>query len=157
MGGSFSHVVLSVGYYDKSSASGVICWEEHEVCVDHFFLLPLGSTWNWCSLTHLCSFFIDLQLQIASIYSIFDAFSTLDIISLFSLWHLKPDVSTFRSAFPLIHHEWVIYKGKVFSAGLHPIPYHSLPVLLYVMSFISFSESLYYCARLVFLCITLLC
>lgn len=76
--GGFSLVVMlrSAVFYDKSLASGMVCWEEYDVNVDGFFLVPLGYT---CSvfmfsktLLSLCSFFISLQLQVASKQSIFD-------------------------------------------------------------------------------------
>lgn len=68
----FSLVVVlrSAGFYDKSLASGMIGWEESDVYVDGFFLLPLGSTSDgfvfYKTLLCLCSFFISLQLQVAS-------------------------------------------------------------------------------------------
>lgn len=67
--GGFSLVLVlrSAGFYNKS---GMVCWEEYEVYVDGFFLLPLESTCGFFMFSNtllcLCSFFMGLQLQVAS-------------------------------------------------------------------------------------------
>lgn len=70
--GGFSLVLVlrSAGFYNKSLASGMVCWEEYEVYVDGFFLLPLEPTSGFFMFSNtllcLCSFFMGLQLQVAS-------------------------------------------------------------------------------------------
>lgn len=70
--GGFSLVLVlrSAGFYNKSLASGMVCWEEYEVYVDGFFLLPLEPTCVFFMFSNtllcLCSFFMGLQLQVAS-------------------------------------------------------------------------------------------
>lgn len=71
IGGFNLVVVLRIaGFYDKSLTCGMVCWEEYDVYVDGFFLLPLRSTCGVFMFSNtllcLCSFFIGLQLQVAS-------------------------------------------------------------------------------------------
>lgn len=68
--------------FDKSSASAVVCWEEYDACVDGFFFLqdPLGAIFMFPSALYsffsfyLYFFFIGLQLQVTSKFTIFGLF-----------------------------------------------------------------------------------
>lgn len=74
------------GQGDVTLNNGILHWEEHDVPVDSFIFLPLGSTWDqfwmfanmlfytFAHFLHIRSFFIHMQLHTISGFAMYIAF-----------------------------------------------------------------------------------